>query len=238
MQGLFLNEETQSYANLSSDLILGINRTEDVDIDSKHQYRTIKLRVNESEDTSRKKYILKYINNNLYITSDLHLNHKNRNSGDFKNQIIDEINSKVPIDGAVLFLGDLGRKDDTNQREYITDFVKKLNCSIKILILGNHDILPIKDYYNMGFTFVTDVLETKYYVFSHYPIPISKNKINFHGHIHEDIEYWNVNPINHINCYIKNHNNSIYTLYDYIEFYRQGKYKDNKRVEMPKKKEE
>lgn len=221
---MFLNEELIKYEDLSSCLIKGINR-----VDTSQKYYFIKLQPNEAEDLSKKELILPYINDNLWITSDLHLNHKNRNSADFVRQISNEINSKVPIQGAILFCGDMGKKDDPNQKAFIKSFLDEINCSIKILILGNHDILSISDWYDIGFTFVTDVLKVKVgnevLKFSHYPLPVNDCDLNIHGHIHEEKEYWNLPWQKHINVYIHNHDDKVYQLRDYKKFYTEGKYK-------------
>ena len=221
---MFLTEEMKKYEDLSSDIVRGVNR-----INTSQKYYFIQLQPNEAEDTVKKELILPYINDDLWITSDLHLNHKNRNSSEFVNQMVSEINSKVSIKDAIMFCGDMGKKDDPNQKNFIKSFLDRLNPSIKILLLGNHDILPISDWYDMGFTFVTDMIKTKVgndiIKFSHYPLPISDCDLNVHGHIHEDIEYWNLPWQKHINVYIHNHEDKIYKLKDYKKFYVEGKYK-------------
>jgi calcineurin-like phosphoesterase family protein len=122
-----------------------------------------------------------------------------------------------------MFLGDMGKKDDPSQKAYIKSFVSKLNCAVKILILGNHDILSIGDWYDVGFNFVTDRIDTNKYIFTHFPV-YEKGKINFHGHIHDEKEYWNQPVEGHINCYIGNHDNQIYTMKEYLKWYREGRY--------------
>lgn len=219
---VFLNEENLiKYKDLSTDVITGIDRyscNKD-----EHGVFFIKLADNEKEDEYKKNLIMPFINGKLLITSDLHLNHKNRNSENFKNLIINDINLKAGPSGAIMFLGDLGNKSLPDQKDYLKNFISKINCSIKILILGNHDNLSISDYYDMGFTFVTDKIETKDFIFTHCPVD-PKNKINIHGHIHGDKEYWNIPAKNHIDVYIGSHDNKVYNLSNYLEFFKDGKY--------------
>jgi len=210
------------YKDQSTDVITGIDRYTNHKDENGCYY--IALNANEQEDQVKKNLILPYINEDMYLTADLHLNHKNRNSANFANILVSEINATVPIDGVLMILGDLGNKGDANQKEYLSNFIRRLNVSKKILILGNHDNLSLKDYYDMGFTFVSDGLEHEKYIFSHCPKD-PKNKINIHGHIHEDKEYWNIPAERHINVYIGSHGNKVHTLREYLEFYKQGKYK-------------
>lgn len=221
---MFLNEELVKYQDLSTCIIKGIDR---INKDGKYWY--IDLQPNEYEDETKKKMILPYLNDNLWVTSDLHLNVKQRNSVEFVNHMVSEINNKVPIDGAIMFCGDMGNKDLKDQKEFIKSFISRLNCSVKILLLGNHDNLPIQDYYDCGFTFVTNVIKAKVgntvIKFSHYPLPVNDCDLNIHGHIHEDTEYWNLPWQKHINVYIHSHEDKIYQIKDYKKFYTEGKYK-------------
>ena len=215
------DSEIVDYKDQSTDVIVGVDRYT-CHNDNNGCY-FIKLNDNEYEDQTRKELVLPYINEDMFITADLHLNHKNRNSANFANLMISEINAKVPIDGTLMICGDIGNKGQL-QKEYISDFVSKLNVSKKILLLGNHDNLNLKDYYDMGFTFVTDIIETDKYIFSHCPVH-PRDKINVHAHIHGEKEYWNIPADGHIDVYIGSHDNKVHTLKEYLEFYKKGKYK-------------
>ena len=216
------NSKVVDYKDQSTDVITGIDRYTNHKDENGCYY--IKLNANEYEDQVQKSLILPYINEDMFITSDLHLNHKNRNSANLANILVSEINAKVSVDGVLMILGDLGNKGDANQKEYLKSFIQRLNVSKKILILGNHDNLSLKDYYDMGFTFVSDRLENDDYIFSHCPED-PKNKINVHGHIHDEKEYWNIPAEGHINVYINSHNYKVHTLREYLKFYKQGRYK-------------
>lgn len=224
MRGIFLDDKGLiPYKDLSSSIINGVNRL--VDDGSGMGTKVIKLLDNEFDDQVKKELILPYINDDLWITSDLHLNHKNRNSANFANLIINEINSKVKVTDAIMFLGDMGSKNELDQKEYLRNFLSKINCSIKILILGNHDIMHIRDWYDIGFTYVTDRLDTKDYSFTHLPSHPEDKVLNFHGHIHGEKEYWNMPWYKHVDAYIGLHDNKIHTLREYKKFYSEGKYK-------------
>jgi len=216
------NSKIVDYSDQSTDIITGIDRYTNHKDENGCFYIT--LNANEKEDEARKLSVLPFINEDMFISADFHLNHKNRNSANLANILVSEINSKVPVNGTLMILGDLGNKGDANQKKYISDFIKRLNVSRKILILGNHDNLSLKDYYDMGFSFVTDKLDTDRYIFSHCPVD-PKNKINVHGHIHGENEYWNMPAEGHINAYITDHDYRVYTLKEYLEFYKQGRYK-------------
>lgn len=226
MKRIFL-EDIVKYQDLSSVITLGVNRNSKDD----KGVMSIKLAPNEKEDKVKKESIKKFLNENLWITSDLHLNHKNRNSSNFIIEMINEINSKVKITDCILFCGDLAKKDNTDeeQRNCIQSFLNKLNCKNIILILGNHDILPIRDYYEMGFNFVSDKLICNInnidVIFTHMPIDPTGYDLNIHGHIHGTKEYWNMPWQKHIDVYIGLNDNKIWQFKDYIEFYKEGRYK-------------
>jgi calcineurin-like phosphoesterase family protein len=228
-------EKVVEYKDLSNSIILGHNRMMP-DVGGKG-VNTIKLYDTEQIDLSKRDYVLPHITENTFITSDLHLNHKNRNSANFYNIILNDINSKVKLDDWLMFLGDMGKKDDTTQKQYISEFVRKINCNNKILLLGNHDILTLKDYYDMGFAFVGVTLETDKYIFSHCPLDVSdSDKINVHGHIHFEKEYLNMSPERHIDVYIGGHDNHVLRLKDYLSLYEKGFYTGKrKNVDFTKK---
>lgn len=223
------------YSDLSSSLIKGVNRM----VKDDKGVASVQLMYGEKDDEYKKSLIEPYLNDYLYITSDLHLNHKNRNSSNFFNLILNDINNKIGLDNAILFNGDMGDKSNLNQKQYIKSFLDKINCKTKILILGNHDNLPISDWYDIGFSYVTDKLETDKYIFSHCPVDVSNiNKINVHGHIHFSKEYFNMDWKKHIDVYIGGHNNQVLQLKDYLDLYRNGYYNGvTKQVDFNKRKE-
>lgn len=167
-----------------------------------------------------------------YITSDLHLNHKNRNSEEFTRIMINKINSSLNLIDIIFFLGDMGKKDDlTSNYSIVKDFLDKINPCVKILILGNHDNLKIEEYYRMGFSFVTNKINFfDQFILSHYPLNLKPWQINFHGHIHEENIYFNVDWKNHINCYCKNFDCNILKIGTYLMYYKAGKLKKGKTV--------
>lgn len=64
---MFLKEELVKYQDLSSDIIRGINR-----INKDGKYFFVELQINEQEDRIKKEQILPYLNDDLWVTCDLH----------------------------------------------------------------------------------------------------------------------------------------------------------------------
>ena len=137
---------------------------------------------------------------NIWITSDLHLDHGNilhfcqktrpfKNTNQMNNTLIEEWNSKVSHDDYIIHLGDFCFKGS----DVTTKFLQMLNGK-KILILGNHDkalrnnIAP-KEY---GIVWKGDYLELQVdkqkVVLSHYPMTTwngcHRGAIQLYGHCH------------------------------------------------------
>ena len=115
---------------------------------------------------------------------------------------------------AFIYLGDLTyRKADLDHIKKAFKLVKAIKAKMKIWILGNHDIiLKNFDYVseNSPFNYICEELEWKDFIFTHVPISGIKDgskKINIHGHIHEELNYydsWNPDILqgkHHINPY-------------------------------------
>lgn len=132
----------------------------------------------------------------IYLTSDLHFNHKNImlyenrpfESVEAMNEgLIKRWNAVVQPEDIVINLGDvaLGRFSE------VPDLVSRLNGH-KILILGNHDTYPVKRYLDMGFAEVVNSKIITYFgktiFLSHRPETVShrepKCDLHFYGHVH------------------------------------------------------
>lgn len=130
------------------------------------------------------------IENNPFIISDTHLNHRNiiKYTGrpfycikEMDRTIIDNWNSVVSPQDFVLHLGDFSLSSKAQTVEYIN----ALNGHI-ILILGNHDRRTVTWWERMGVFFATNSpIMYENIVFSHRPVDIQDGCINIHGHIHE-----------------------------------------------------
>lgn len=129
----------------------------------------------------------------IFVTSDLHLNHKNimnlrrsqfKTLEEHNNYIINRYNSVVQENDLVYILGDVGF---TPKNELIA-LCKQLNGR-KILVLGNHDRLSDNEYRQAGFI---DIIHHPVYynnniILSHLPVQECLNNswvINVHGHVH------------------------------------------------------
>lgn len=166
-------------------------------------YRTIKLKPYE-KPYGDIKAMKKHVNESTWITTDLHTT-----SGESRvSKVISTINDRVGDDGHLLILGDLGKASLTANmtRQYIESVVSSIKTKNKYLILGNHDVYSIDDYVQMGFKFVSDELLVPWdnikLRFTHIPIPVNKDTVNIHGHIHGSNEYWYTTRRHHYDAYI------------------------------------
>lgn len=115
----------------------------------------------------------------IFFTSDLHIGHLN--SIKFDNRpftdlhhmhsvLANNYNSTVPEDGVCYFLGDSG----LCKSDELSKFMKRLNGSTKILILGNHD-RNTYSMYDQGFDVVLNsailYIGDKRIGLSHCPLP-------------------------------------------------------------------
>jgi calcineurin-like phosphoesterase family protein len=149
----------------------------------------------------------------VYITSDIHYEHKNicrgvtnwrtpegevpiNSTRDFEtieqmnSDIVDRINSKVGQDDTLIMLGDIAFGGFEN----IGIFLDRLICKNIYLILGNHDhhIKNDRGYIKERFIAVRDYVELNIdgvnFVLCHYPLAswhgLNKGVIHLHGHVH------------------------------------------------------
>lgn len=148
----------------------------------------------------------------LYFTSDTHINHKNICRGvsewimdpkmadfrtrDFPNldkmnsTIIDNINSRVGQDDILIHLGDFS----FGGHQHIPEFRQRIICQNVILLFGNHDehIQKNTGDYQSLFSSVHHYLELEVddhkFVLSHFPIAswnkLAKGWMHLHGHVH------------------------------------------------------
>lgn len=115
----------------------------------------------------------------VYFTSDLHVGHANVLNFDKRpftdldhmhTVLVNNYNSTVPDDGICYFLGDVG----ISQKTELVKFMKRLNNSTKVLILGNHD-RNTYSMYDAGFDVVLNAgvfyIGDKRISMSHCPLP-------------------------------------------------------------------
>lgn len=172
--------------------------------------------------------------NKIYLTSDWHLfkNHykKEKNLVNTKN-IITWCRQNINDDDIFIYLGDIcyrfANETDKKESQKIISSIP----GIKILILGNHDIMLGKEYYDKcGFIYVYNTLIWNNILFSHKPINIEfmPVDINIHGHMHNIREYNTCDGSNNINVYPFFYNNKPVTL-EYCLNNKDELVKDNKR---------
>lgn len=84
----------------------------------------------------------------------------------------------------ILILGDLFHAKTTVDKELFKQFLLSLNKKVT-LILGNHDILDVNTYKELGINKVYKSLTEDMFLFTHKPV--ESDLINIHGHIHPGI---------------------------------------------------
>ena len=141
-----------------------------------------------------------YTFDNVYFSSDLHLDHqavldfgRNFQNLEWMNKyIIDEINIKVKENDLLVLLGDtlMDKKDYTN-------FLNKLNCDNIIILFGNHcnmgklysSLIECDKLFYIGHYLELNI-DKQIVCCSHYPSfnwnYQDKGSISLHGHLHAD----------------------------------------------------
>lgn len=170
--------------------------------------------------------------NRIYLTSDLHFHKLEQDQYDNKvkesrkkiKEIITKQNKIVHDDDVYIVLGDIAHR--RNQSEFLDLIKEEYNQmkGIKILVKGNHDTLNNEFYHECGFDIVVNMFTWKNYVFTHEPIPVDGDRINIHGHIHEEKTYINMGWKNHINVFCEYYNMYPISLEDALKKYDNGFY--------------
>ena len=124
-----------------------------------------------------------------YVISDLHLGHKAilqyrtqfTSLDDMHDTIINNWNSVVTPQDKVYILGDVA------WNKQALALLNIMNGK-KILIKGNHDILPLKEYLKY-FEDIRGAMEYKSCILTHIPVhesQLERFKLNIHGHLHNE----------------------------------------------------
>lgn len=129
--------------------------------------------------------------NQIWVGSDWHLWNTNNNyahpyrSDTEIQQFIDKIDT-LPIqkDDLVLFLGDFA--DILDPDPYKIQWILDKIPGTKIMVYGNHDIEDMSFWLTAGFDGVADMVTIHHMIFTHYPIHVGEEYINFHGHLHTE----------------------------------------------------
>lgn len=132
-----------------------------------------------------------------FFIGDTHFNHTNiirycnRPFADVEEMnaaLIANWNSVVSDNDLVIHVGDIGM----GNKEVITNLVAQLKGR-KWLIMGNHDRFKVKDYYDMGFEYVSEfpIIYKGMVIISHQPVAVTADMpyFNIYGHVHDNPMY-------------------------------------------------
>ena len=141
-----------------------------------------------------------------FLLGDCHLSTKDEAK---TRRIIAAINNTVGANDTILFLGDFDGKKGTGSKELTKNFLKQLRCKNVYLILGNNDPYTIKEYVEIGFRSVTDMVTyqespNRKVILTHCPYPVNRDEVNIHGHIHGSRCYWNMDWKQHYDVWDEN----------------------------------
>jgi calcineurin-like phosphoesterase family protein len=130
----------------------------------------------------------------LMITSDLHLGHDNAikwrsqftSPEEHNGVIFDNLCSSVNKRDTLLLLGDVAFTREWHRK------INSINCTKKILILGNHDTerVNIKDLVRYGYDEMHSMYSKRNMWFTHCPmhdLHLRDKSLNVHGHLHEEV---------------------------------------------------
>lgn len=118
-----------------------------------------------------------------FFISDLHFGHKNllkfertefATIEEHDAFLIEQINKIVKLTDTLYILGDIGNPEK----------IRQLNGR-KILIMGNHDNRSKQEYLSyFSEVYDTPIYYNKRILLSHYPVPVTGEILNIHGHLH------------------------------------------------------
>lgn len=157
----------------------------------------------------------------IFLSSDWHfysLKYKKEKNAVNTRDIVSWCKNNIKDEDVFMYLGDMcfrWASDEDNKK--VQEIFKSLP-GIKILILGNHDIVAGEEFYlNCGFDYVLTELIWHDYIFTHKPINISNMNyiVDFHGHQHRWSEYNTTDGSKNVNVYPYYYDNKPVTL-DYL----------------------
>lgn len=111
----------------------------------------------------------------------------------------------------VLILGDLFHSDFNNEWEIFGNFIQQHHGIQFELVVGNHDILPLIKYQEIGLKIHGETLIYENLIFTHHPLQsVPENHLNFSGHIHPGVRLEGAARQSiTMPCFYKNENNFI-----------------------------
>lgn len=87
----------------------------------------------------------------------------------------------------VCFLGDLFHSTKNKVWEVFSELINSYPQIQFELVIGNHDILPIKNYQDIGFKVLESLLEEPF-LFTHEPLEDKSSYYNLAGHLHPGVK--------------------------------------------------
>lgn len=163
------------------------------------------------------------ISEDMFVIGDVHLSPDDKEKTDM---IVNNINLTCNSLSKILFLGDFDAKGHTDKK-VIQDFIRRITCKNIYMLVGNNDGFTIRDYADMGFLGVSDVVHYRStqmnVVLSHCPVEVDSDTLNIHGHLHGGREYWNIDAKNHIDIWSEDY--IPVRIRDAIEAYKEGLYR-------------
>lgn len=156
---------------------------------------------------------------NIYLTSDWHLfkNHYKKEKNKVNtSDIISWCKNNIKDNDVFMYLGDMCFRWANDEDKKKAQDIFKYLPGIKVLILGNHDIVAGEEFYkDCGFDFIFEDFTYGNFVFTHRPIKMDlypSEFINIHGHMHELTDYNTTDGSRNINVYPYFYNNKPVTL--------------------------
>lgn len=147
----------------------------------------------------------------VYVTSDWHIGHRGiaekfrsqfPNDAYHDDYILENMRSAVTKRDVLIVIGDVYWTQEAMCKVIAADFPCKM-----VLVKGNHDTLPIKDYTQV-FDEVHGALRYKHYWLTHIPIhPMELYRgQNIHGHCHRGGPYEAEGDTNYFNAILEYNN--------------------------------
>ena len=143
----------------------------------------------------------------IFLTSDWHLfkeKYKKEKNKVNIDKIIDWCQDNIKPSDIFMYLGDISYRFASLEDQQKSTKIMNSIPGHKCLILGNHDVFIGQNYYkDAGFDYVFEEYEWRNIIFSHRPLKmeLDKDKINIHGHMHEEVTYRTSKGDHHLNVY-------------------------------------
>lgn len=166
------------------------------------------------KDTEDFSYLLDHTPlDRIYLSSDWHLfknkYKKEKNLVD-TDKILDWCQDNIKPSDVFIYLGDISYRFASLKDQEKSSKIMKSIPGHKCLILGNHDTFIGQNYYkDAGFDYVFEEYQWRDIIFSHRPLKmeLDQDKLNIHGHMHEEVTYRTSSGDHHVNVYPYFYNN-------------------------------